>query len=115
METNSMNNEYINVEDALSRVGGNMGLYKRLLGRFVEGNSYEELVTTLQRGDLEESSRQAHSLKGVSANLSLVKINTLSVELEKLVKDGADYSSCLAELKQAFDATLEIITGLLGE
>jgi len=114
MEINSINDEYINVDDALSRVGGNMSLYKRLLGRFVEGNPYEELERALQGGDYEESTRQAHSLKGVSANLSLVKINALSVELEKLVKAGDDYSSCLAELKQVFDITLEKITELIS-
>jgi len=110
-----MNNEYINTDDALSRVGGNMSLYKRLLGRFVDGDLYDELVKALQSGDTEESTRQAHSLKGVSANLSLVKINTLSVELEKLVKENADYSSCLAELKQAYENTLEIIAELLSQ
>ena len=115
MGLNSIYAEYIDVDDALLRVGGNMSLYKRLLGRFVDGNLYDELEKTLQNGDVEESARQAHSIKGVSANLSLVKINSLSIELEKLVKENADYSSCLAELKQVFEITLEGITQLLNE
>ena len=115
MDTNSINIEYIDVNDALSRVGGNMSLYKRLLGRLVDGNLYDELLTALQNGDVEESTRQAHSLKGVSANLSLVKVNGLSVELEKLVKEGSDYSSCLDELKQAYETTLEQIAILLNQ
>ena len=115
MEINSNNDKYIDVDDALARVGGNMALYKRLLGRFVDGNLYEELEKALQKGDLEESTRQAHSLKGVSANLSLVKVNSLSVELETLVKNSADYSLCMAELKQAFDITLEKIAELLSQ
>ena len=115
MEMNPIYAEYIDVNDALSRVGGNMTLYKRLLGRFVDGNLYDELVKTLQNGDIEESARQAHSIKGVSANLSLVKIHALSIELEKMVKESADYSSCMAELKQVFDITLEGIAQLLSE
>ncbi|MCL2126549.1 MAG: Hpt domain-containing protein [Oscillospiraceae bacterium] len=107
MDTNNAGNEYFDLDDALSRIGGNMGLYKRLLGRFIEGNHYEALETALQSGDKEEAARQAHSLKGVSANLSLVKIRALSVELEQLIKDDADHTECLAALKQAFDATVE--------
>jgi len=115
MDTSSTQNEYIDVDDALSRIGGNMSLYQKLLGRFVDGNLYEELEQTLQRGDHEESTRQAHSIKGVSANLSLVKIRTLSIELEQLLKDNADYSACLAALKEAFSGTLEKISELLSK
>jgi len=112
MEMNNNTNEYIDQDDALSRIGGNMSLYKRLLGRFVEGNHYEELEKALQSGDMEEATRQAHSLKGVSANLSLTKIRSLSIELEQLLKDNADYSSCLNELKQAFTKTVDMINEL---
>ena len=109
---NSGFGEYIDIDDALSRIGGNMVLYKKLLGRFVEGNHFEELERVLQRGDVEESVRQAHSIKGVSANLSLVKIRALSVELEQLLKNNADYSSCVDELKQAYAMTVEKINEL---
>ena len=104
---NNTDNEYFDLDDALSRIGGNMSLYKRLLGRFIEGNHYDALESALLSGDMEEAARQAHSLKGVSANLSLTKIRALSVELEQLIKDNADYSVCLAELKQAFAITVE--------
>ena len=112
MDINSELGEYIDVDDALSRIGGNMSLYKRLLARFVEGNHFEELERILQSGNMEDSARQAHSIKGVSANLSLVKIRALSVELEQLIKNNADYSSCLEELKQAFAVTVEKINEL---
>jgi len=106
--------EYIDQDDALSRVGGNLGLYKRLLEKFVDGNQSEELERALQSGDKTEALRQAHSLKGVSANLSLVKIRTLSLELEQLLKDGADHTDCLAKLKQAIETTLVKIAEFLA-
>ena len=111
MEINNIS-EYLDQADALSRIGGNMSLYKRLLGRFVEGNAYSELERAIQSGDMEEAARQAHSLKGVSANLSLTKIRSITVELEQLVKDNADCSPCLAELKKAYDITVGIINEL---
>jgi len=102
-------NEYIDLEDALRRIGGNMNLYKRLLGRFVDGNHTETLESALLRGDMEEASHLVHTLKGVSANLSLIAIRAASIDLEKAIKDGSDFSGRLAKLKQAFNATLEVI------
>ena len=109
MELGTYSNEYINVEDALRRIGGNVDLYKRLLGRFVAGNNIETLENALLRGDMEESARLTHTLKGVSANLSLTGISIVSIDLEKAIKEGVDYSTHLAKLKQVFSASVDII------
>ena len=109
MELEKNRIDYINVNDALRRIGGNVDLYKRLLGRFVAGNNVEELENALQRGDFDASARLAHTLKGVSANLSLVGINSVSVDLEQAIKSGLDYSSQLDKLKKVYNVTLEII------
>ena len=114
MDNNSELAGYIDLDDALSRIGGNMALYKKLLGRFLEGNHYDELENVLNGGNIEDALRQAHSLKGVSANLSLVKIHAYSIQLELLLKENADYAACLNELKEAFGATAEKISGLLA-
>ena len=113
MDTN--NSVYINTVDALARIGGNAGLYKKLLGRFLEGNHYEVLVDAISSGDMDEAARQAHTLKGVSANLSLVKINVLSAEIEQLLKEGSDVAENMAELKEAFDATTDEINVIMAE
>lgn len=112
MDTN--NKEFIDIEDALKRVGGNEGLYKRLLGRFVDGDHLGPLENALQSGDFEESAHLAHTLKGVSANLSLIKVTTLSAELEQAIKNGNDYSLLLSNLKQAYGTTLEKISEISG-
>ena len=111
MEMNNIN-EYIDQEDALSRIGGNAALYKKLLGRFADGDAYDELERIVQSGNIEEAAQHAHTLKGVSANLSLVKVRSLTTELEQLLKDNADCSSCLAELKQAYYITVDLINEL---
>ena len=105
--------EYIDVDDALKRVGGNEGLYKKLLTRFVDGNYMDALESAIQSGDMEESARAAHTLKGVSANLSLVKIQSVSVDLEHAIKEGLDHSGKFDELKQVYSATLEKIAGIM--
>ena len=110
MDMNTTNNEYIDPGEALSRVGGNVNLYKRLLGSFVNGTLYQDLLSAIERGELEEATRHAHSIKGVSANLSLPKVRAVSVELEQQLKDNTDYASSLDELKLAYDATITQIT-----
>ena len=109
MSSNETEAVYIDIEDALKRVGGNKALYKKLLGRFVDGNYIEAIETALQGGNPEDTAREAHTLKGVSANLSLEKVRALSIELEEKVKSGEDCSACLAELKQAYGITVEKI------
>ena len=113
MDTGAINKEYIDVNDALNRIGGNEGLYKKLLARFLEGNYLDAICEAIDNGDPEESAHAAHTLKGVSANLSLVRIQTVSMELEHAIKDGSDHTAKLDELKQVFSETLEIIADIL--
>ena len=113
MDINAVNSEYIDVNDALNRIGGNMDLYKRLLKRFVDGSQIEELQTAVNGDSLEDSVRQAHTLKGVSANLSLLKLKTIAADLESALKDGLDTSAMLAELMVVYDDTVKMIRELL--
>jgi len=102
--------EYIDVDDALKRVGGNMALYQRLLGRFADGNQFEELENLLKSGNEEEATRMAHTIKGVAANLSLLKLRFTSAELELSLKEGTDYTAKLDELRDVYNTTMQVIS-----
>ena len=106
---NAHNTEYVDVNDALKRIGGSMDLYKRLLTQFTGGDHIDPLEEALSVGALDEASRLIHTLKGVAANLSLVKLSTVASELEGKVKDGLDHSECLAELKNTYYETSQQI------
>jgi len=110
MNSDVKREDYIDVDDAVHRIGGNMDLYKRLLGRFVAGNHFDTLVDALNAGDMEEAAHLAHTLKGVSANLSLIKVMSITTELEHLIKEGADYTERLAELRDAYNVTLGLFS-----
>jgi len=110
MSLNDVSVEYIDVKDALNRVGGNMDLYKRLLKRFVEGTQLGELNTVLQAGNAEEASRLAHTIKGVAANLSLIKLRDVTMDLELVIKGNLDHSAKLAELNETYNETTRLIT-----
>ena len=110
----TVDKDYIDVDDALKRIGGNMGLFKKLLGRFVDGNHLEALESAVRGGNTEEIAHLAHTVKGVSSNLSLVKITAASTELEQLVKNGQDPAACIESLKQAFEVTNGIIAEIVS-
>jgi len=113
METDQLDKEYIDVDDALGRIGGNMDFYKRLLGRFVGGNNIDSLEEALKSGDMEEAARFAHTIKGVSANLSLVAVRAASADLEQVIKNGDDYSAGLETLKSKYQVTAEKIAEII--
>jgi HPt (histidine-containing phosphotransfer) domain-containing protein len=105
-------NVYINAEDGAKRVGGNMGLYKKLLARFVEGNYIDSLTSEIVSGNMEGAAAAAHTIKGVAANLSLVKVNEISAALESALKNGLPYEQLHSELKTATAETIERINAL---
>ena len=105
--------EYINVEDALKRVGGNMGLYKRLLTRFTDEDHIGPLEEALNTGNTEEASHLAHTIKGVSANLSLIKLAAVAADLEHKIKGGLDHSDSFSELKQVYVITSDKVAEIV--
>ena len=107
-----INKEYVDVQDALKRIGGSMDLYKRLLNQFTGGDHIDPLEEALNTGAMEDASRMIHTLKGVAANLSLVKLSATASELEHKVKNGLDHSDAFAELKNAYYETSQQIVNI---
>ena len=98
------------MEDALKRIGGSMDLYKRLLKTFTGGDHIDPLEEALNTGAMENASRLIHSLKGVAANLSLVKLSAAAADLEHKIKDGLDHNDSFAELKNIYLITSQQIS-----
>jgi len=108
-----INHEYIDVQDALNRIGGSMDLYKKLLNQFMTGNYIDPLEDSLKAGELQEASHLVHTLKGVSANLSLVKLAEDARTLEADVKNNLDHTNSFAELKSTYSTTSQEISKIL--
>lgn len=73
------------VAGALERMMGSDALYIKFLGKFLEDKNFEMLGLHLKEADYETAFRDAHTLKGVSANLGLNSIvSATSVIVEKL-------------------------------
>jgi len=109
----SISEEYVNVADAMKRIGGNMDLYKRLLKQFTSADHITPLEQALSDGTHEEASRLVHTLKGTCANLSLTKLAESAADLEQKVKSGSDYSESLNTLKQVYIETSKHVAQVL--
>ena len=104
---------YIDVSDALKRIGGSMDLYKRLLKQYSGTDHIEPLEESLRDGVSEDASRKLHTLKGVCANLSLSKLAAAAADLEKIVHDGTDYSESFEKLKDIYHETSQQISEII--
>ncbi len=74
----------INLKDALIRMNGNQKLFRKLLFDFEEkyASVTEEIRELLNKGDLHAAKCVAHSLKGLSGNLSADAIYSAAGKLE---------------------------------
>ncbi|MDR1330108.1 MAG: Hpt domain-containing protein [Oscillospiraceae bacterium] len=104
--------KYIDTAGGLTRVGGNMALYKKLLGKFKDGRYCEQLDELLKSGDIAGATAMAHTLKGVAANLSLSEVHALSLQIETALKSGDPWEPLLPQLAEAANTTLDEIDAL---
>ncbi len=81
--------ELIETLDGLRRVGGNAGLYLKLLGKFKDKGKehHEEVLREFESGDPEVSVRLVHTLKGVAGNLGINGVFEKAKIVEGLLKE----------------------------
>ena len=73
-----LSREGVDVESALERLMGNCSLLERFLKKFAADRSvYETLEKSLAEKDVKGALAASHSLKGMTANLSMLKLSEL--------------------------------------
>jgi len=100
---------YIDFADGVKRVMNNNALYVKLLTKFKTDTNLDNLETAIAAGDMEKARNAAHTLKGLSANLSLTELYKQSLALETQIKGGAADPAQLNTVKTAFAKTLQEI------
>jgi HPt (histidine-containing phosphotransfer) domain-containing protein len=80
----------VDFEVGIQRIGGDPAIYKEFLSDFLEEmpGKLEKLWSFYRNKDMDGLSRAAHNLKGVSANLGVLRISTQAQRLEKQVTQG---------------------------
>jgi len=108
--------EGVDIRDGLKRVGGNVQLYRGLLVKFAAKNSEAglQLAAALQSGDQEMAQRIAHTIKGVTGNIGIKRVQFAAEKLEKAIRESdpavptvlQDFSALLRDQIDAIEQAL---------
>ncbi|MCX6149552.1 MAG: PAS domain S-box protein [Ignavibacteriales bacterium] len=97
--------KHIDINDGLSRLGGNKKLYMSLLEKFHDRNisMIEQIKTAIYNKDKELAVRLVHTLKGVAGNLGAKEINItaekVEAKLKKMEKESVEDEFAEFEIK----------------
>lgn len=64
----------VDVDEGLQRFMNNSSLYERMLGKFTDNATRLNVMQCFEEGDLENALTTAHTLKGVTGNLSITPL-----------------------------------------
>ena len=106
---------YIDFADGVKRVVNNTKLYVKLLAKFRNDNKLDNLEAAIAANDMEKARNEAHTIKGVAANLSLTELYKQSLALETQIKGGSADPAQLDTVKTAFAKTLQEIDRVITE
>jgi two-component system, sensor histidine kinase and response regulator len=101
----------IDVEDGLFHLAGKAAPYVRLLRQFPsrQGGTAESIRALIDKGDMKEAMRLAHSLKSVAGNLGARRLSEASREVEDALRDGREAGAAMDVLGQAL---AEVVDGM---
>jgi HPt (histidine-containing phosphotransfer) domain-containing protein len=106
---------YIDTEEGIKRVMNNTKLYVKLLTKFKAETMVDELAATLVSGDMENAQVQAHTIKGLSANLSLSELFKQVLELETQIKARSVDPNQAEKVKSVFTETIKEIDKVIAQ
>lgn len=87
-ERKILENAEINVDEGINRFLDDEELYLEFLGKFLEDDSMDKLKQSVAEKNIEKSFMAAHTLKGVSANLSISGINKILNPMVEVLRVG---------------------------
>lgn len=86
----------VNVAEALERFMGNEAIYEKTLKKFpaaAESHTVEEYIKS---GDIKTAIANAHTLKGVTGNLSITPLYTAYTEIVRLLREDENEKALAA-------------------
>ena len=102
-------------EDVMSRLRKEERVQK-FLKKFLDDQSYALLCSSLKERNMDEAFRAAHTLKGISQNLSLTNLYAPASHLSDRLKQQREYSEDVQlyfeEVKREYRKTTESIQKL---
>lgn len=108
----------VDSKEGLKRVGGNQKLYQKLLIDFANNYKFhaESIRTAISEGKTEDAGRLAHTLKGVSGNISATDVFSFAEQIEKtLQKTPAENCDRLLEQLNTALCAIDEAIGVIRE
>lgn len=99
----------VNVDEALERFMGNASLYERMLGKLTAAVSANDVMPCFEAGNNEAALEKAHTLKGVTGNLSVTPLYSAYSEIVSLLRAGKP-DEAKALLEQTLPVQRDIIS-----
>ncbi|MDR1649575.1 MAG: Hpt domain-containing protein [Synergistaceae bacterium] len=108
--------EYLDADKALARIRGNARLFKLLLSTFLKDTPahFSQLKKEVAANDRVAAGKTVHTIKGVAANLSMMKLYEISPALEALLKTDSDIADSLANYISVYEKTVEAVNTYLS-
>lgn len=104
----------------LKAVGGNIKIYRRLLGQFLDLHQADPqlMLQAIPLGQVNTIKLKAHTVKGVAATLGLNQISQLSLAVEQAVDSAANPEICqplISTLEQAMNRLAQELRSRLAK
>ena len=106
---------YVNEEDGKKRVMNNAKLYAKLLTKFKNDTNLDSLITSAEAQDWEKAQGDAHTIKGIAANLSLTELFNQALALETQIKEKSLKPESLENFKICFKDTLDAVEKVIAK
>ncbi len=112
MNTKKIIEAGVNYNEGLKRFSGNKELYEKYLVKFFEDSSISGLKECIQKGRYDEAFKYAHTMKGISGNLSLTNIYFCCCELVKALRNNVydNLPELYNSLKVSYDTLKSVLT-----
>lgn len=117
MNENILADAGFDIEDAMGRLGGDHGLFERLLHMMLDNTSYDEMLQAFDDDDVHAAFEAAHALKGVTGNMSMKEVYQAIVPLvEKLRSEDIEGArALLPPVKESYEKAIAAIHEALAE
>lgn len=99
-----------NYEDVISRLRTERLVQKFVL-KFLEDDSYDLLIRSMESENYEEAFRASHTIKGMCQNLSFTQLGGSSAQLTEALRNGVtpEAPGLLETVKTDYEKTAEAI------
>lgn len=99
------------LQAAITRLGGMKALYERLLQKFLDDTTFQELEAAVREMDPERMERAAHTLKGVAANLGFTTLSSAGQEMVNAVRTGENVRAAelFVPLKEQYERIMAAV------